>query len=159
MFDNIYLWAIDNERGICSISIPKPAEARYILYNTKHLVIGSKHFTPGAKKFELNLIRTCRRGNEIFFVSKSSASRPNIGPVVVHSFRVSGRHFFFLTPKNAFLLWLWRISCPTTSQERFLFTNIWGFFIGMVELGSVLRRENHLKEFQNLYFNFCHTPV
>lgn len=33
------------------------------------------------------------------------------------------------------------------------------FFIGMVELGSVLRHENHLKEFQNLYFNFCHTAV
>lgn len=33
------------------------------------------------------------------------------------------------------------------------------FFIGMVELGSVLRHENQLKEFQNLYFNFCHTAV
>lgn len=39
------------------------------------------------------------------------------------------------------------------------FYKYFGFFIGMVELGSVLRRENHLKEFQNLYFNFCHTAV
>lgn len=78
------------------------------MYTLQYKTLGyrSKHFTPGAKKFELNLIRTCRRGKEIFFVSKSSASRPNIGPVVVHSFRVSRHHLFFLTPKNAFLLWL-----------------------------------------------------
>lgn len=40
------------------------------IYFTIQKTLGyrSKHFTPGAKKFELNLIRTCRRGKEIFFV-------------------------------------------------------------------------------------------
>lgn len=72
-------------------------------------------------------------------LSKSSASRPNIGPVVVHSFKVSRHQLFFLTPKMPFYYGCdVLISYPTTSQERFLFTNISGFFYrdGRIRVGS-----------------------